>query len=87
MNAYPVMKKHNPNIPVLMREALGVQPRAYARYGLALLFSPPLLGISLFLWLTPHLEHGKEASALLSGLTEKQIEEKVLELARASVLK
>jgi len=55
------MKKNNPNTPVLMREALGIQPRVYARY-----------------------EYGKEASALLSGLTETQIEEKVSELAKAS---
>lgn len=32
-----------------MREALGVQPRAYARYGLALLFPPTSLGNFLIL--------------------------------------
>lgn len=30
--AYPVMKKHNPHIPILIREAAGVQPRVFARY-------------------------------------------------------
>lgn len=31
--AYPTMKKHNPHLPILMREAEGTLPRVYARYG------------------------------------------------------
>tara|TARA_R110002060_G_scaffold66074_6_gene74964 strand:- start:363 stop:518 length:156 start_codon:yes stop_codon:yes gene_type:complete len=27
------MKKHNPNTPIMLREAAGTQPRVYARYG------------------------------------------------------
>lgn len=27
------MKKHNPNIPILIREAQGIEPRVWARYG------------------------------------------------------
>ncbi|KAK9465766.1 thioredoxin-like protein [Lipomyces arxii] len=30
--AYPVMKKHNPYIPILIREAAGVSPQVTARY-------------------------------------------------------
>jgi len=30
---YPTMKKHNPNTPIMLREAAGTQPRVYARYG------------------------------------------------------
>ncbi|KXL47395.1 hypothetical protein M433DRAFT_59301 [Acidomyces richmondensis BFW] len=30
--AYPTMKHHNPHIPILIREASGVEPRVYARY-------------------------------------------------------
>nr|7ZM7_f Chain f, NADH dehydrogenase-like protein [Thermochaetoides thermophila DSM 1495]7ZMB_f Chain f, NADH dehydrogenase-like protein [Thermochaetoides thermophila DSM 1495]7ZMG_f Chain f, NADH dehydrogenase-like protein [Thermochaetoides thermophila DSM 1495] len=30
--AYPIMKKHNPTIPILLREAQGTIPRVYARY-------------------------------------------------------
>lgn len=29
---YPVMKKHNPHTPVLIREAMGTEPRVFARY-------------------------------------------------------
>lgn len=31
--AYPTMKKNNPFTPILMREALDVEPRVFARYG------------------------------------------------------
>ena len=27
------MKKNNPHTPIMLREALGVEPRIYARYG------------------------------------------------------
>lgn len=27
------MKRNNPNIPILIREAAGTQPKVYARYG------------------------------------------------------
>lgn len=30
---YPTMKKHNPQTPIMLREAAGTQPRIYARYG------------------------------------------------------
>ncbi|KAH7316585.1 thioredoxin-like protein [Stachybotrys elegans] len=30
--AYPIMKKNNPNIPIMIREASGTQPKIYARY-------------------------------------------------------
>lgn len=31
--AYPTMKKNNPNIPILIREATGIEPKVWARYG------------------------------------------------------
>ncbi|RYP53622.1 hypothetical protein DL769_010491 [Monosporascus sp. CRB-8-3] len=31
--AYPTMKKNNPHTPILIREAQGVLPKVYARYG------------------------------------------------------
>jgi NADH dehydrogenase (ubiquinone) 1 alpha subcomplex subunit 2 len=31
--AYPTMKHHNPSIPILIREATGVEPKVWARYG------------------------------------------------------
>ncbi|KAL8784109.1 MAG: hypothetical protein Q9213_004168 [Squamulea squamosa] len=30
--AYPTMKKNNPHTPIMIREALGVEPRVFARY-------------------------------------------------------
>ncbi|PRT55765.1 NADH-ubiquinone oxidoreductase 10 subunit [Wickerhamiella sorbophila] len=29
---YPALKKNNPNTPILIREALGIKPVAYARF-------------------------------------------------------
>jgi Mitochondrial ribosomal protein L51 / S25 / CI-B8 domain len=34
LKSYPVIKKHNPYVPVLIREAFGVPARAYVRYGI-----------------------------------------------------
>lgn len=31
---YPTMKKHNPTIPIMLREAQGTLPKVYARYDL-----------------------------------------------------
>jgi hypothetical protein len=31
--AYPIMKKNNPAIPIMLREAQGTLPKIYARYG------------------------------------------------------
>ena len=33
--SYPVIKKHNPSVPVLIREAFGVPARVYVRYGIS----------------------------------------------------
>ncbi|KAJ4298702.1 hypothetical protein N0V88_003734 [Collariella sp. IMI 366227] len=33
--AYPIMKKNNPAIPIMLREAQGTLPKIYARYGLS----------------------------------------------------
>ncbi|CAI4218330.1 unnamed protein product [Parascedosporium putredinis] len=32
--AYPIMKKNNPHVPILIREGTGALPRVYARYDL-----------------------------------------------------
>ncbi|KKY15547.1 putative nadh-ubiquinone oxidoreductase 105 kda subunit [Phaeomoniella chlamydospora] len=60
--AYPTMKKNNPYIPIMMREAQDVEPRIWARYG-----------------------YGKEKSEPLSGLTDKEIEEKVTTLVKSEL--
>ncbi|KAI9809302.1 MAG: hypothetical protein M1825_002593 [Sarcosagium campestre] len=30
--SYPTMKKNNPHTPIMMREALGIEPSVWARY-------------------------------------------------------
>ncbi|RYP26752.1 hypothetical protein DL768_011587 [Monosporascus sp. mg162] len=44
--AYPTMKKNNPHIPILIREAQGVLPKVYARYDLGKEKSQSLEGLS-----------------------------------------
>jgi len=44
--AYPTMKHHNPSIPILIREASGVEPKVWARYGFGKEKSESLAGLS-----------------------------------------
>ncbi|CAI7650723.1 unnamed protein product [Penicillium glandicola] len=44
--AYPTMKKHNPETPIMMREAAGTQPRVYARYAFGKEKQEALSGLS-----------------------------------------
>ncbi|ODV89544.1 hypothetical protein CANCADRAFT_27124 [Tortispora caseinolytica NRRL Y-17796] len=34
LRSYPTLRKHNPSVPILVREAQGVEPIVYARFGL-----------------------------------------------------
>jgi NADH dehydrogenase (ubiquinone) 1 alpha subcomplex subunit 2 len=79
------MKKNNPNIPIMLREAAGTQPQIFARYGP----SPcPLCGNPAFpvkcCVLTRVLEFGREKSESLLGLSDKEIEEKVTGLVKGT---
>jgi len=40
------MKKNNPNIPILIREATGIEPKVWARYGYGKELSRSLSGLS-----------------------------------------
>ena len=73
------MKKNNPFTPILIREAQGVEPKVWARYGE---FSPSL--IVLATGLTKILEYGREQMAPLIGLDDKAIEGKVTELVKTT---
>ncbi|EON66424.1 NADH dehydrogenase (ubiquinone) 1 alpha subcomplex 2 [Coniosporium apollinis CBS 100218] len=42
---YPTMKKHNPHTPIMIREALGVEPKVYARYEFGKEKMVPLKGL------------------------------------------
>ncbi|KAI9670930.1 MAG: hypothetical protein M1817_003815 [Caeruleum heppii] len=44
--AYPTMKKNNPHTPIMMREALGVEPRVFARYDMGKEKQESLAGLS-----------------------------------------
>ncbi|CAG9991281.1 unnamed protein product [Clonostachys byssicola] len=44
--AYPTMKKNNPTIPILVREAQGTIPKVYARYDFGTEKSQSLEGLS-----------------------------------------
>ncbi|KAK5944923.1 hypothetical protein PMZ80_002125 [Knufia obscura] len=44
--AYPTMKHHNPNTPILIREATGIEPKMWARYAGAKERQQSLAGLS-----------------------------------------
>ncbi|KAJ6260849.1 hypothetical protein Dda_3510 [Drechslerella dactyloides] len=44
--SYPTMKKNNPDIPILIREAQGTSPRVFARYELGKETQVPLSDLS-----------------------------------------
>lgn len=96
--AYPTMKKNNPHTPIMLREALGYEPRIFARYGTLLdgIFLP---GQDTY---TMDTELGKEKQESLSGrlghswrlitgtdsaqgLTDGEIEAKVSSLVRTGI--
>ncbi|KAF4459000.1 NADH2 dehydrogenase (ubiquinone) chain [Fusarium albosuccineum] len=78
--AYPTMKRNNPNIPILIREAAGTQPKVYARYG-----APPSAALDRA-WSTNErctiADRGTEKSQILEGLSDKQIEDAVTGLVQ-----
>ncbi|KAJ9129374.1 hypothetical protein NKR19_g10401 [Coniochaeta hoffmannii] len=44
--AYPTMKKNNPTIPIMLRDAAGTPPKVYARYEFGQEKSQSLEGLS-----------------------------------------
>jgi NADH dehydrogenase (ubiquinone) 1 alpha subcomplex subunit 2 len=62
------MKKHNPNVPVLIREAFGVPAKVFARYGM-------LSGVI-------DVEFGLERKVSLDGMSEKECEDTVERLIK-----
>ncbi|KAI5846084.1 NADH-ubiquinone oxidoreductase 105 kDa subunit [Tricharina praecox] len=44
--SYPVMKKHNPDTPIMIREAAGIEPRVFARFEFGKETQKPLMGLS-----------------------------------------
>ncbi|OAQ96128.1 hypothetical protein LLEC1_01032 [Akanthomyces lecanii] len=46
VRAYPTMKKNNPSIPIMMREAAGTVPKVFARYEFGVEKAQSLEGLS-----------------------------------------
>lgn len=76
------MKKHNPTTPLLVREAFGVPPKIYARYGKL----PPCLSQMKDgrKGRADETEMGKESSVAVDGLSASQIEKALQDLAQKS---
>jgi len=68
LKSYPVMKKHNPHVPVLIREAFGVPAKVFARYGT--------------LSSVVNIEFGLERKVSLDGMSEKECEDAVERLIK-----
>jgi hypothetical protein len=64
------MKKHNPYVPVLIREAFGVPARVFARHGTGNMFA------------CLPVEFGVEHKVNVDGLSEKECEEAVERLIK-----
>jgi NADH dehydrogenase (ubiquinone) 1 alpha subcomplex subunit 2 len=80
------MKRNNPNIPILIREAAGTQPKVFARYGRYPRASeaPPTHlenRSNTDIWYT---ERGVEKSQILEGLSDKEIEDTVTSLVKTA---
>lgn len=74
-SAYPQLKKHNPNLPVLIREARGTPARVFARFGTVIII------ICLAGSLCQHCaELGIERHVALDNLSAADVEIKVSEL-------
>ena len=93
------MKKNNPHVPIMMREALGIEPRVYARYGMNHVRKCPLvlLSGSFRIWQGEvgivigcdsfTIRHVTERTAKTSmlGLSDKEIEDSVTGLVKTGV--
>ncbi|CAH0015803.1 unnamed protein product [Clonostachys rhizophaga] len=79
--AYPTMKKNNPTIPILVREAQGTIPKVYARYGTTLLRIRKI-GVGNSKLMAATTDFGTEKSQSLEGLSDKQVEDAVAGLVK-----
>ncbi|KAG8909635.1 hypothetical protein FRC00_009749 [Tulasnella sp. 408] len=80
--AYPYLKKHNPDLPVLIREARGTPARAFARFGTYSRNQPTSCQSELRnADLTP--EYGVEKHVELDNLSTTDVQTKVTELLNA----
>jgi len=97
---YPILKKLNPSMPILIREAAGAEPKLIARFGMLvcayMLPCCPALHVRvLFKWrcelcvyttsVSCLADFGVERAVSLSSLNEQEIDNQLETLARAAV--
>lgn len=75
--SYPQLKASNPDLKVLIREARGVEPRVFARFGTPsfLPSHPPRILMN-----SCDAEHGREAQTSVTDLSKEEVEKRVGEL-------
>jgi NADH dehydrogenase (ubiquinone) 1 alpha subcomplex subunit 2 len=73
------MKKHNPHTPIMIREASGIEPTVYARFGA----SEPVQRERIYA--NMGLDFGKEKKLPLKGLDDKAIEQQVSDLVQSKI--
>lgn len=73
---YPVLKKNNPDTPVLIREVRDTPARMFARYGVSYILVQVDFIFSLF-WCS---ERGVEKHVELDNLSSAEVERKVSDL-------
>ncbi|KAI6130976.1 NDUFA2, NADH ubiquinone oxidoreductase 10.5kD subunit [Pisolithus croceorrhizus] len=83
---YPVMKKHNPDLPILIREASGTPARVFARFGAFLVHVlqralRPSLGLAELL---PFIGRGVEKHVELDNLSSGDVTSRVARLLSGS---
>jgi NADH dehydrogenase (ubiquinone) 1 alpha subcomplex subunit 2 len=74
------MKKHNPHTPIMIREASGIEPTVYARFGASVMperRNRPLTNATV--------DFGKEKKLPLKGLDDKAIEQQVSDLVQSTI--
>lgn len=71
---YSTIKQHNPDLPILIREAKDTPARAFARYGT---FLSLILSCSYSCGVVVCVELGVEKHVELDGLSSKDVESKI----------
>ncbi len=70
---YPFIKQHNPDLPVLIREASGTPARVFARFGVS-------VSCLCIAGVDDHVERGREVHVDLDNLSATDVESKVTQL-------
>lgn len=83
-NSYVELKKANPQLPILVRECSGVQPRLWARFGK---FNSSYRNISkyitVYIYISCSLEAmGKETSVSLTNVSSADVKKQIEDLGQ-----